>query len=610
MQSTSPNSLTPFSGARAGAGIHYWVEVLNPGAHLFQVQLRVELPQRVQELQLPAWIPGSYLIREFARNLQNVCASQAGQTVRLVQTDKHSWQAACQLGVPLLVTYEVYAADQSVRSAFLDTHRAFFNGTSLFLRVVGFENTTHTLQLQAPASCPDWRVATALPPDEPSHIDQTGWGLYRASCYDQLVDCPVEMGDFWDTRFDATGIHHRFAVSGAGPNFDGERLQSDATKICECVARFWHQDDTPAIDNYLFLLNAVSDGYGGLEHRNSTALIAARRDLPRRSDPLGNAWKSGDGYTTLLGLISHEYFHTWNVKRLRPAEFERYNYDRENYTELLWFFEGFTSYYDDLLLVRAGLLDASAYLKLLCKTINQVLQTPGRQIQTVAQASFDAWVKYYRQDENTPNATVSYYTKGALVALCLDLQLRREGVTTLDAVMRDLWQRCDGGAMREIDVLQALETLSGRSYASELAQWVHSTKDLPLAELLAAHGVQLETDRPQRAQQLGLRLTPGDGVRIKAVLRGGLAEQAGMAAGDEWLGIEGSSGAWRLQSLEDLSLYLAPKDTQTTALVARDQRLLQLPLSLLPSPAAGPDTVRLQMTDEALTLRWLLDQRV
>ena len=248
---------------------------------------------------------------------------------------------------------------------------------------------------------------------------------------------------------------------------------------------------------------------------------------------------------------------------------------------MLWFFEGFTSYYDDLLLRRAGLMDDAGYFKSLTKTLNQVLQTPGRLVQSVAQASFDAWVKYYRQDENTPNATVSYYTKGAAVALCLDLGLRSEGVTTLDDVMRALWTRTGGGPMSEQDLREVLQVLSGRSWAGEIADWVHSTAELPLRAALETHGVKVLDEPAQAAQSLGLRVAEGGGIHVKAVLRGGTAEKAGFAAGDEWLGIECGSGpamtAWRLMRLDELAHYAAP-GTAMTALVARDRRLLRLAL--------------------------------
>ena len=596
------------------APVHYRIETADPHARLFTVTLTVAHPQEQQELSLPVWIPGSYLVREFSKNLQRLSAQQ-GRRVPLLQLDKHRWRATCRTDRPLVLTYEVCAYDSSVRTAWLDASRGFFNGTSVCLRVHGQEDAPHALEVASTAATAHWSVATGLTPQS---IDKRGFGVYAASHYDELVDCPVEMGTFWSGQFTACGVAHRFVVAGAAPSFDGKRLLADTQKICETAIRFWHGKGKPPIKNYLFMLNAVHDGYGGLEHRNSTALICGRRDLPRTGEA-----RASDRYTTLLGLISHEYFHTWNVKRLRPAEFFRYDYSQENYTQLLWFFEGFTSYYDDLLLRRAGLIDDANYLKLLAKATNQVLQTPGRSLQTVAQASFDAWVKYYRQDENTPNATVSYYTKGSLVALCLDLTLRREGKTTLDDVMRALWKRCAGGPMTEADLRAELASLAGRSFDNELDQWVHSTAELPLAELLAAHGVALKPEQPQLAQRLGLRVTENHSVQLKTVLRGGPAEKAGMAAGDEWLGLQVQGQGWRIARLEDVAFY-AGAATQVTAVVARDGRLLQLPMALpaaqaavapgkskpagqrsRKATAATPDTISLTATDSTALGRWL-----
>jgi predicted metalloprotease with PDZ domain len=601
----------------ASAAIAYRVLILDRHAHLFQVTLTIAQPAVGQRLSLPVWIPGSYLIREFSKTLQNLQASQGKKTVALTQQDKCNWQADCVIGQPLVLTYEVYAFDNSVRTAWLDASRGFFNGTSLFLQVAGQASAPHEVTLVADKALVGWQVATGL---TPAKADKNGFGRYLAADYDELVDCPVEMGTFWSDTFVAGGLTHRFVVAGAPPSFDGARLMADTKEICETEIRFWHgakkgrkKADQPPHTNYLFMLNVVDDGYGGLEHRNSTALICMRKDLPRLSHPaltpastnLPDAKPAvNEGYTQLLGLISHEYFHTWNVKRLRPAEFARYDYGQENYTELLWFFEGFTSYYDDLLLHRAGLIDETTYLRLLNKTINQVQQTPGRLIQTVAQASFDAWVKYYRQDENTPNATVSYYTKGALVALCLDLTLRSEGKTTLDEVMRALWQRCQGGPMTEADVLTVLETLAGRSLSSEVAQWVHSTTDLPLQALLEQHGVALLNEPAQLAQRLGVRVSEGNAVQIKTVLRGGAAEQAGFAAGDEWLGVQVGQGKtaiqWRLNKLDDLLLY-ADASPGLVAMVARDKRILNLQLTL----PTSVNTWLLVARDKTRVNQWL-----
>ena len=594
----TPKTLKTTCSATAFApAVHCRVDVLNANAHLFRVTLTVATPASEQRVSLPVWIPGSYLVREFAKNLQNLTARQGARgAVPVQQLDKCTWQISCNPAKPLVLTYDVVAHDNSVRTAWLDAERGFFNGTSLCLRVEGQQAQPHLLQIEQPKGCANWSLATSLAAQK---VDPHGFGVYAAADYDELVDCPVEMGAFWSGSLMACGVPHRFVVAGALPSFDGAQLLADTQKICEAEIRFWHGSKKPPFKNYLFMLNAVDDGYGGLEHRNSTALICNRKDLPRTGDT-----KVSDGYTTLRGLISHEYFHTWNVKRLRPAEFAHYQYDRENYTELLWFFEGFTSYYDDLLLRRAGLLDNASYLRLLNKTINQVMQAPGRLVQSVAQASFDAWVKYYRQDDNTPNATISYYTKGALVALCFDLTLRAEGHTTLDDVMRGVWARChqDGrdGPMREADFADVLQALGKRSFAPELAQWVHSTAELPLRPLLEQHGVAVRDDPAQLAQRLGLRVTETDGVRVKIVLRGGAAEKAGFAAGDEWLGIELPSGGWRLQRLDDVTL-LAGSAKKVTALISRDKRLLRLPLNL-----ANPVTTwRLVLEDSAKVDHWL-----
>ena len=572
--------------------LHYRIEPANLHAHLFRITLTIPRPAAGQEVALPVWIPGSYLVREFAKNLQKLTARQGRQPVALQQLDKARWRADCTDRQALVLEYEVYALDNSVRTAWLDADRGFFNGTSLCLQVLGQAHQPHELTVVSTRATKGWRVATGLPPVD---ADARGFGRYRAADYDSLVDHPFELGTFWSGEFTACGVPHRFVVAGALPSFDGEKLLADTRKICEAEIRFWHLRGKPPHKQYVFMLNAVDDGHGGLEHRNSTALICARRDLPRLEDKRPN-----EGYTTLLGLISHEYFHTWNVKRLRPAAFADFDYSQENYTHQLWFFEGFTSYYDDLLLRRAGLIDDATYLRLLNKTINQVQQTPGRLVQTVAQSSFDAWVKYYRQDENTPNATVSYYTKGALVALCLDLTLRREGHTTLDVVMRALFLRCKGGPMREQDLREVLQALAGRSFDAELDQWVHSTDELPLQALLEHHGVAVHDDPAQLAQRLGLRVAEANGINVKAVLRGGAAEQAGFCANDEWLGVEVGGTQWRLHKLDELTLVAGP-ERQMWAWVARDKRMLRLPLTL----PQDVRTWRLAVRDAAVLGAWL-----
>ena len=568
--------------------IHYRIETENARAHLFRVTLTVARPAPLQHLSLPAWIPGSYLVREFARHLSGLEATQAGKPVRLEQLDKATWRAGCDGGAELVVSYLVYAFDTSVRAAFLDTQRGFFNGSSLCLRVEAREAGPHRLELRKlPAS---WQVATAL---RAIKVDAAGRGVFEAADYDELVDHPVELGRFWRGHFEARGVPHEYVVAGALPDFDGARLLADAKRICETQIDFWHlrrggaAAPKPPFERYVFLHNLVEDGHGGLEHRASTALISARRDMPQ----LGKT-DTSDGYVNLLGLISHEYFHAWNVKRLRPAEFARYDYTQENYTALLWFFEGFTSYYDDLFLLRSGLIDAARYLRLVARTVGAVLGTPGRKVQSAAQASFDTWVKYYRADENTPNATISYYTKGALIALALDLTLRSEGRGSLDDVMRALWAASGGGPIDEAQIAAALQQVGGRSYAAELAAWVHGTDDLPLPSLLERAGVAWNAEPATLAQRLGVRVSEGalTGVKFSQVLRGGAAEQAGVAAGDELLAVDG----WRVRRLEDALRLLTP-ELAAPWLVARDQRVMALSLRLPAEtpPGAGAITLKL-----------------
>ncbi len=575
--------------------IRYVVDVGATHRHSFSVELRIERPDSAQRLSLPAWIPGSYLVREFARHLSGLTAEQGGAALPLEQLDKATWLARCASGVPLVVRYQVHAFDTSVRAAFLDDSRGFFNGTGVCLRVEGQESAEHVLALTGvPAG---WDVATTL---EPRPGESSG-REFSAADYDTLIDHPVELGRFWRGRFVAAGVPHEFVVAGALPDFDGERLLADTKRLCEAEIAFWHGTGPAPFERYLFMLNALEDGRGGLEHRSSTALVAPRRDLPRRVTlELGKATttkaETSDGYVGVLGLIAHEYFHAWNVKRLKPSEFATFDYSGENYTRLLWFFEGFTSYYDDLFVLRAGLIDTPRYLKLLATTISSVQASPGRLVQSVAAASFDAWVKYYRADENTPNATISYYAKGSLVALALDLTLRGEGKGSLDDVMRLLWQKSGGGPIDEADIAAALEAVGGRSFERELAAWVHGTDELPLAALLQRFAVEVEAQPATLAQRLGVRVSESalTGVKISHVLRDGAGERAGVAPGDELIAIDG----WRLRRLDDATRVMAQEGT-TTLLVGRDQRVLSLSLAIGSLAAADAGVVQLKPAEKA-----------
>ncbi len=524
--------------------IYYSIIPRDPAAHLFEVTLTVASPDPAGQIfSLPAWIPGSYMIREFARNIVRIRAESNGRKVALRKLDKHTWQAApCDGSITL--HYEVYAWDLSVRAAHLDQTHAFFNGTSVFLRVHGQESRPHVVDIRPPEGEPykAWRVATALPELKAKRY---GFGTYVAADYDELIDHPVEMGLFELANFKAHGVPHDVVITGRVPNLDMARLTADLKKICEAqIALFEPRSRRAPMARYVLMTLAVGAGYGGLEHRASTALICSRADLPVKGQK-----EMSDGYRTYLGLCSHEYFHTWNVKRIKPAAFAPYDLSVEGYTSLLWLFEGFTSYYDDLMLMRSGVIDEAAYLKLVAKNINNVLRGSGRTKQSVAESSFDAWTKYYRQDENSPNAIVSYYVKGSLIGLALDLTIRAEtsGRKSLDDVMRTLWKRYgrdfyEGGGrgLSEVEAEALFDEVTGLKLKRFFDRYVRGTDDLPLAKLLAPFGIESSDNRKSAKVSLNIRTTrDGNDSKIANVYEGGAAHRTGLSAGDILVAVDG-----------------------------------------------------------------------
>jgi len=525
----------------------------HPEAHLFEVSCTVEDPDpRGQRFALPSWIPGSYLIRDFARNVVSVRAQSGRRSVPITKVDKHTWAAASAEGA-LTVTLQVYAWDLSVRGAHLDTSHAFFNGPSVFLCPLGKEARACEVEILPPrgARYRTWRVATAM---RRKQAPALGFGLYRATSYDELIDHPVEMGAFTLATFEARGVRHDVAITGRH-DADLDRLCSDLRRLCESHLDLFGE---PApVDHYVFLITAVGEGYGGLEHRASTALLCSREDLPRAGMP-----EATRNYQTFLGLCSHEYFHTWNVKRIRPAAFTPYDLARESYTRLLWAFEGITSYYDDLQLVRAGLISEADYLDILGRNVTSLLRTAGRMKQTVEEASFDAWIKFYRPDENSPNAQVSYYLKGSLIGLCLDLTIRNRtrGRKSLDDVMRTLWGRYGrtGLGVPEDGIEKVAAHVAGTSLRAFFDRALRSTNELPLKQILATVGLAMQLRSAQspadqggkaafaaalgtsRRVSLGVRTTEDPaGARLTHVLDAGAAQAAGLSAGDVVVAIDG-----------------------------------------------------------------------
>jgi predicted metalloprotease with PDZ domain len=528
--------------------VQYFIIPIDPAAHLYEVTCRIADPDPAgQVVSLPAWVPGSYLVRDLARNITTIRAETRGKPLPMQKLDKDSWRCAAGDG-EILIQYRVYAWDLSVRTAHLDHTHAFFNGSSVFLRVHGQENTSCIVKISPPLGTDDWKVATAMTRKE---VDRNDFGLYTAADYDELIDHPVEMGRFASASFEACGVLHEVVVTGV-QRCDLERLCADLQCICEYQIRFFGE---PApMQRYVFLIMAVGEGYGGLEHRASCSLICSRDNLPMAGES-----KIDNGYREFLGLCSHEYFHTWHVKRIKPKAFMPYDLQRENYTELLWAFEGITSYYDDLALVRSAIITAESYLELLGRAITRVMRNKGRFQQTLTDSSFYAWTKFYKPDENTPNAVVSYYGKGALVALCLDMKLRQltAGKKSLDDVMRLLWRRY-GAVMQgvpESGIEAAIGEVAGQDLSALLDRLLRGTDELPLQEIFDTVGIECCFRAADRQQDPGgqpgkasaepradLAVMYRSGVpqpELQTVFSGGAAHQAGLAAGDVLIALDG-----------------------------------------------------------------------
>jgi len=540
------------STSATGTPVQYLVSLADVDAHLFEITIRVTDPTSTgQRFALPAWTPGSYMIREFARHIVAISAQSSDGAVALFKTDKHTWYAAPCKG-PLSLTYQVYAYDTSVRAAYLDARRGFMTGSAVLMRALDQPNGPLALRLNHPDDprLIDWRVATTLPrvalegedPEDSEDPIVGRFGEFVAQNYDELVDHPIEFGRFDVARFEAGGRTHVVVIAGRNDT-DLTRLSQDFAQICSTQARLFEPESRLApFERYLFLINVTADGYGGLEHRESTALLCAREALPYRGmTGLPKAYRS------LLGLASHEYFHAWHVKRIRPRALIDAEPSVEAYTRLLWVFEGFTSYYDDLTLVRSGLLSHEAYLSLLGETCAAVLRAPGRHHQSVAESSFDAWIKYYRQDENSPNSIVSYYAKGSLVALAIDLTIRArtEDKYSLDDVMRLLWSRFGKSeqtfGLSEDGFGEIIEDATGLDLHHELVRWVEGTADLPLPELLLPLGIQMTQEAAKdEPPSLGLWTAQrGHDLVAKTVLKDGPAMRAGLSAGDVLIALDG-----------------------------------------------------------------------
>ena len=557
--------------------ILYKLSLNDLNGHRAQVRLSITQPNsNGQKLFLPAWIPGSYLLRDFSRQIESIQAfnTQSAKPIHITKTANHEWQCAPCDG-PLTIEYVVYAWDLSVRSAHIDDSHAFFNGTSVFLGVEGQEENPCQLQITLPKDKLDWQIYTSLPKAVASDH-------YTAPNYDALIDHPFEIGTPQVIDFEVYGAKHELVFTGVAPNLDLPRIAADVKKICAAQIELFEPESkkVPFLDSsdrYVFMTMITADGYGGLEHRSSTALMTSRADLPTIHSDKNKKTK---GYQDFLGLVSHEYFHTWNVKRIKPAAFAPYDLLRENHTKLLWVFEGFTSYYDELMLWRSGVIDQQTFLDRQAKVISMVQRTGGRLKQSTAESSFDTWTRFYKQDENSPNALVSYYSKGALVALALDLHIQHQSDKkhSLDDVMRLMWQRYGvdfyQGKAEGVpeDAMPALiQEATGVDCSELILRYAEGREDPPLAELFALHNIALGPKKSTPTPVLNVRLKEQHNeLHIATAYEHGAAHAAGLSAGDVLIAINDLriSSAKQLDTL--LSAYTA-NDTVKLHVFRRDE---------------------------------------
>jgi predicted metalloprotease with PDZ domain len=556
--------------------ITYTVSMPAPHSHLFHVSVALDgLVGPHVDLVLPAWTPGSYMVREYARHVQGFGAQAEGAgELPWRKLAKDTWRVETGGAERITVGYQVYANDLTVRTSHLDGTHGYFNGATLFVYAPGRTDEPLRLVVEPPAG---WQVTTGLDPDGGPHS-------FRADDYDHLVDSPVECGTHRLLSFAVDGVPHRIAIWGRG-NEDEARLVADTRRIVEVQRDFF--GGLP-YRHYTFILHLTDGKGGGLEHRNSVTNMLDRWTFrPERS------------YERYLSLTSHELFHVWNVKRLRPAPLGPFDYQRENYTRLLWLMEGGTSYYDDLLLARAGLLTPERYLEKLAADIVTLQSQPGRLLQSVEQSSFDAWIKLYRPDENSANSSISYYLKGALVCLLLDMAIRARtgGERSLDDVLRHLFARYpidgpgipeDGGALAAVEEVAGAQ---GGAFRDFFRRYIAGTEELDYAAGLAAVGLEPVWRRSGPEAWLGLSLKrQGERTLVAAARADGPAYAAGVYAEDELLALDGA----RVNE-ERLNARLAeraPGDTVRLALF-RGDTLVEVPVTLAAAPPDALELVRL-----------------
>ncbi len=601
---SSESGLNPL-GIKPGSQYrqHYLIAMPEPASHLFEITIRFEQINRQEPwvLKFPVWTPGSYLVREYARFVQDVRATEIrGDQWRVLpcrKQDKHTWWIpADPEGVDpeaelatIQVQYRLYANDLTVRTNHLNTSHGYFNGAATFMYAPVRQSEPLVLTVEPPNS--EWKIATSL---KPVHRNPLGMAFHVAD-FDQLVDSPVEVGLHQRRDFEIMGKPHQLVVWGEGA-INLEQAVQDIEAIVPVAAGFF--GSLLPYETYLFLLHLSADGFGGLEHRDSTSLIFSRF-----------GFHQPDSYRRFLALVAHEFFHTWNVKRLRPQILERYNYQQESYLTCLWFCEGATSYYENRILRHAGLMTEEQFLTVTAERIARLEKAPGQQVQALSESSFDTWIKLYRPHENSNNSQISYYLKGALVCWLLDLHIRHvsKGSHSLDTVMQDLWQRFGSleKGYTDQELQAACERASGGSLDDWFAHYIDSSQPMDYASHLDPFGLVLKTGYSSPNPPPYLGLNGKDGSTITTVEMGSPAQQAGIWAGDELLALDGFKVT--IATLPDRLRAYAPG--QTVSVSVFQQEILRTVAVTLADPI--PDRYSIEQVpdptpeQQALYQEWL-----
>jgi predicted metalloprotease with PDZ domain len=516
--------------------IVYTVSMSKPWTHLLEVEMRLswaQMPEKT-EIKMPVWTPGSYLVREYARHVQDFAAKDAsGTDLTWQKTNKNTWQIDTKGAKEIVARYNVYANELTVRTNELNSEHAFFNNGALLMFPKDQLNVPSTIRV---VPFGNWKIATGLPKVEGQQ------NTFRAENFDVLYDSPFEVGDFKEISFDAQGKPHRIVFEGEG-NYDMQKTAADMKKIVEESYKIF--GDLPYND-YLFIINLR--GGGGLEHLNSTALQVNRFGF------------TGERYKGFLALVAHEFFHLWNVKRIRPDALGPFDYENENYTKLLWVAEGATAYFESVLVERAGLISEKEFLAGKAAAFQALQNRPGRFQTSLEEASFDAWIKYYRQDENSVNNQISYYDKGEIVNFLLDLEIRRAsgGAKSLDDVMRYLYNEFakKNKNFTPEDYQKTSELVAGKSLNDFFSKYVRGRDEIDYNATLSAIGLQLSTGASRReAAYLGATLAQvGERLNITALPVNTPAYEQGLNANDQIVAVDGNRASQTF-----LQSYLAEK---------------------------------------------------